>query len=78
MRPRGPWLKWHDGDAVEGAASVHLAFRVAPHEVDQCYIELLERGVDLIEPPKDQPFGHRTMFFRDPEGNIIEIYAELV
>jgi catechol 2,3-dioxygenase-like lactoylglutathione lyase family enzyme len=25
----------------------------------------------------DQPFGHRTVFFRDPDGNILEIYAEI-
>lgn len=27
--------------------------------------------------PKDQPWGHRTVFFRDPDGNILEIYADL-
>jgi len=26
----------------------------------------------------DQPFGHRTLFFRDPDGNVLEIYAEIV
>jgi catechol 2,3-dioxygenase-like lactoylglutathione lyase family enzyme len=45
--------------------------------VAKCCAELLEKEVDIIEPPKDQEFGHRTVFFRDPEGNIIEIFAEL-
>jgi hypothetical protein len=27
--------------------------------------------------PTDQPFGHRTLFFRDPDGNVLEIYAEI-
>jgi catechol 2,3-dioxygenase-like lactoylglutathione lyase family enzyme len=23
------------------------------------------------------PFGHRTIFFRDPDGNVLEIFAEI-
>jgi len=34
-------------------------------------------GVDLLEPPTNQPFGHRTLFFRDPDGNLLEVYAEI-
>jgi lactoylglutathione lyase len=31
-----------------------------------------------LSPPKDLPsWRHWTLFFRDPEGNIIEIYAEM-
>jgi lactoylglutathione lyase len=34
--------------------------------------------VEVLSPPKDLPnWRHRTLFFRDPEGNIIEIYAEI-
>ncbi len=25
----------------------------------------------------DQPWGHRTLFFRDPDGSILEVYAEI-
>jgi len=35
------------------------------------------RGVKLIEPLTDQPFRHRTIFFRDPDGNLLEIFAEI-
>lgn len=77
LRPRGPWLGWHDGAALPGSAAVQLAFRVAPAEVDECHDELAAKGVEIIEPPRDQSFGHRTLFFRDPEGNVLEIYAEL-
>jgi catechol 2,3-dioxygenase-like lactoylglutathione lyase family enzyme len=60
-----------------GVLSLQLAFRVAPHEVDQCAATLAERGVAVASPPTDQPFGHRTLFFRDPDGNVLEIYAEI-
>ena len=57
--------------------SLQLAFRVAPQEVDACAATLAERGVAIISPPTNRPFGHRTLFFRDPDGNVLEIYAEI-
>ena len=77
LRPRGQWRGWHDGDIPPGSASVQLAFCVAYDEVDTCHRELVELDVDIVEPPRDQHFGHRTLFFRDPEGNVLEIYAEI-
>ena len=48
-----------------------------PAEVAKC-AELLEsRGVEMVLPVTDHPFGHRTVFFRDPDGNVLEIYAEI-
>jgi catechol 2,3-dioxygenase-like lactoylglutathione lyase family enzyme len=61
-----------------GVKSLQLAFRVSPHEVDMCAATLAERGVPIVSPPTDQPFGHRTLFFRDPDGNLLEIYAEIM
>ena len=60
-----------------GVLSLQLAFRVAPGEVAGCASVLAERGVHIIAGPTDQAFGHRTLFFRDPDGNVLEIYAEI-
>ena len=60
-----------------GVLSLQLAFRVAPNEVASCAAVLRERGVTIISGPTDRPFGHRTLFFRDPDGNVLEIYAEI-
>ncbi len=77
LRPRGVWSVCDDGGATPGAAAVQLAFRVAPPAVDACHRELLAHGVVILREPTDLPkWRHRTLFFRDPEGNIIEIYAE--
>ena len=59
------------------APGVQLAFRVSPEEVDSCYQQLVARGVEIAEPPTDQPRGHRTVYFFDPEHNLLEIYAEI-
>jgi catechol 2,3-dioxygenase-like lactoylglutathione lyase family enzyme len=60
-----------------GHLSLQLAFRVAPSEVAMCANTLKERGVNIISGPTDHAWGHRTLFFRDPDGNVLEIYAEI-
>ncbi|MGL4289580.1 MAG: VOC family protein [Phreatobacter sp.] len=77
LRRRGPWSVCDDGASVPGSAAVQLAFRVPPPAVDACHTQLIAKGVPILRPPTDLPnWRHRTLFFRDPEDNIIEIYAE--
>jgi catechol 2,3-dioxygenase-like lactoylglutathione lyase family enzyme len=68
----------YDGRGVDAASpGLQLAFLVAPAEVDHCYEQLLAKGVKILDPPTDQPRGHRTVYFADPEGNLLEVYAEI-
>ncbi len=77
LRPRGPWSVCDDGPLPAGSAAMQLAFRVPLAAVDQCYAELVAKGVAILREPTDLPkWRHRTLFFRDPENNVIEIYAE--
>jgi len=56
---------------------VQLAFRVPPNAVEVCHAELVAAGVPIVRGPTDIPsLRHRTLFFRDPEENVVEIYAE--
>ena len=66
-----------DPPTPHGSASLQLAFKVSVSEVDQCAHELVRQGVNLLSPPTDQVFGHRTLFFRDPDGNLLEVFAEI-
>jgi catechol 2,3-dioxygenase-like lactoylglutathione lyase family enzyme len=69
----------YDGRGVRTELpGVQLAFLVSPAEVDQCYEQLVAKGVKILDPPADQPRGHRTVYFSDPEGNILEVYAEIL
>jgi catechol 2,3-dioxygenase-like lactoylglutathione lyase family enzyme len=54
-----------------------MAFRVAPQTVADCAAALKAKGIELISPLTDHPWGHRTIFFRDPDGNVLEIFAEI-
>jgi len=74
LRKRG---RPYDGEKSPHSAGIQLAFRVAPRDVEDCYTELLRKQVEIVEPPRDQDYGHRTLFFKDPEGNILEIYADI-
>jgi len=78
LRPRGPGLAWDDGPAIAGSAAVQLAFRVPPPAIDDWHAALVAKGVPILSPPKElAAWRHRTLFFRDPEGNIVELYAEI-
>jgi catechol 2,3-dioxygenase-like lactoylglutathione lyase family enzyme len=66
-----------DAPTPNGSASLQLAFEVPVPEVDRCADELVQRGITLLSPPTDQTFGHRTLFFRDPDGNLLEVFAEI-
>lgn len=68
---------FNDPDPAKGAAALQLAFRVTPEQVNACAKDLKAQGITLLSEPTDQPWGHRTLFFRDPDGNIIEIYADI-
>jgi catechol-2,3-dioxygenase len=74
LRRRG---RAYDGPGALRSAGVQLAFRVVPAEVDACIEELRKMKVAVLEAPRDQEYGHRTLFFRDPEGNILEVYADI-
>jgi lactoylglutathione lyase len=69
--------RFDDPAPPRGALSLQLAFRVPPPAVAECAAALESKGIKLVSPLTDQPFGHRTIFFRDPDGNVLEIFAEI-
>ena len=52
----------------------HLGFIVArPEQVDQWAERLEAEGVELTQKPKTHRDGARSIYFRDPDGNLIQI-----
>lgn len=75
LRLRG---RSYDGPSVpSSSAAIQISFRVPPADVDLAYEALVAQGIDVIEVPTNQDWCHRTLFFRDPENNIIEIFADI-
>jgi len=44
-----------------------------PENFDEQYETLKSQGVEFIKEPAVQPWGQKTAYFADPEGNIWEI-----
>ena len=42
-------------------------------EVDERFKEVVQKGAQPILEPTTEPWGQRTCYFADPEGNLIEI-----
>lgn len=67
----------HEGYARPAQGhSFELAFPLASAaEVDETYARLVAAGATPVKEPADMPWGQRTAFFADPDGNIHEIFA---
>lgn len=55
--------------------SVILDFQV--EDVDRERARIRELVHDVVLEPTNQPWGNRSMLFRDPEGNLINFFAPL-
>jgi catechol 2,3-dioxygenase-like lactoylglutathione lyase family enzyme len=54
-----------------------LAFPLpTPDDVDRAYAEITANGAAPIQSPATMPWGQRTAFFADPDGNIHELFAD--
>lgn len=53
--------------------SVILEFRVG--DVDQEYARLQPLVINWVKPPTTQPWGTRSIYFRDPDGNLVDFFA---
>ncbi len=42
-------------------------------EVDEAFAKAVENGAEPVLKPETEPWGQRTCYLADPEGNLIEI-----
>ena len=62
-----------DGDLPPhgGSGSGHMAFAASSSEIDAWKAHLGANGVE-VEQEVDWPNGARSVYFRDPDGNLLE------
>jgi catechol 2,3-dioxygenase-like lactoylglutathione lyase family enzyme len=53
--------------------SVILEFRV--DDVDDAYRKLESHVTVVVQQPTTQPWGNRSLLFRDPDGNLVNLFA---
>jgi predicted enzyme related to lactoylglutathione lyase len=54
-------------------AEIILDFQAG--DVDAEYQRITGLGVDWVAPPATQPWGNRSMIFRDPAGNLVNVFS---
>jgi uncharacterized glyoxalase superfamily protein PhnB len=59
--------------AGPGWDNIILDFLAA--DVDAEYRRIAALGVDWMLPPTTQPWGNRSMMFRDPAGNLLNVFS---
>jgi len=47
-------------------------------DVDETYSRLISTGAVPVQAPQNMPWDRRTALFADPDGNIHEIFAEII
>lgn len=57
-----------------GAGSVTLMFEV--EGVDAEFERLQTLGVEMVKPLETHPWGARSFWFKDPLGNIVDLYEQ--
>jgi catechol 2,3-dioxygenase-like lactoylglutathione lyase family enzyme len=62
-------------NSMEGAGngSFTIAFRV--RDVDTEYERLKELNVEFVKLPTTHPWGQRSLWFRDPDNNIVDFMS---
>ena len=68
------FTEYHDAEAGPlGRDEVILDFLV--DDVDAEYPRIDALGVQWVLPPTTQPWGNRSMIFRDPAGHLVNVFS---
>ena len=59
----------------DGAGSGRAILEFEVEDVDEEHRRLVGLGVTIVKPPTTQPWGRRSVWFRDPEGNLVNFSA---
>jgi lactoylglutathione lyase len=82
-------LFWVETVVHRSPAEYHISFRVAEAQADTMVAWLRARGIEPFHPPHapiqrtvDEPIVHGWMpaaavFFKDPDGHLLELIADL-
>jgi uncharacterized glyoxalase superfamily protein PhnB len=63
--------------SLVGAGHGGYTLEIEVENVDVEYQRLLELHAQIVKPPTTQPWGLRSVWFRDPDGNLINFYARV-
>ncbi|MGW7253644.1 VOC family protein [Streptomyces sp. NPDC054834] len=57
------------------AANESVIIEFLVDDVDREYDRLRPFGIEFVNEPTTQPWGNRSLLFRDPDGNLVNFFA---
>jgi uncharacterized glyoxalase superfamily protein PhnB len=63
--------------SMQGAGCGSFTTMFEVEDVDAEYERLKALDVEFVMPPTTHPWGARSFWFRDPDGNIVDFFANL-
>jgi predicted enzyme related to lactoylglutathione lyase len=75
---RRRFTEYRDGDSQDpgtGQRRDQVILDFLAGDVDAEYPRIAALGVEWVMPPTTQPWGNRSMIFRDPAGNLVNVFS---
>jgi catechol-2,3-dioxygenase len=69
----GLWTPGEKEFGDEGGRHVHFAFAASRGTLEALVGRLRSHGAD-VRGPEEHPGGDRSLYVRDPEGNVVEVW----
>jgi catechol-2,3-dioxygenase len=69
----GLWTPGEKEFGDEGGRHVHFAFAASPGTLDSLADRLRSHGAE-VRGPQEHPGGDRSLYVRDPEENVVEVW----
>jgi uncharacterized glyoxalase superfamily protein PhnB len=70
-------IKQFNAGAATAAANRSAIIEFEVDDVDAVRTRLRDASVDYAMPPTDMPWGNRSMLLRDPDGNLVNVFARI-
>lgn len=63
--------------STAGSGVGRYTIEIEVEDVDDELDRLADLGCPVVKPPTTQPWGRRSVWVRDPDGNIVNFYANV-
>ena len=63
--------------SIKPASNHNVMFEFQVDDVDKEYKRLLELEIEWVKPLTIQPWGNRSTYFRDLDGNLLSFYSRV-
>jgi catechol 2,3-dioxygenase-like lactoylglutathione lyase family enzyme len=63
--------------SIRSAANMSVILEFQVDDVDREYERLQQMEIEWVRLPTTESWGNRTIYFRDPEGNLVEFFCDV-